>query len=261
MSERKKVALVLGGGGALGCAHIGLIKVLERHNVPIDIVVGTSMGSVVGAGFALGLTFEEMTDLAKKFKTYNFLDMNFDISGLFSGKGVMKAINNFLPDINIEELPKQFACVATDLVSEKAVVLKSGNLRDAVRSSLSIPGVFTPLVKEDMILVDGGVLNNLPEDVAVSMGADIIISCDVLEKFKVIRKPKNMIETIMYSMTLSAKEVQKLKSTHADVVIRPNMAGINPFSFNTEKVELAIKRGERAGIAKIDDILRLINEA
>ena len=258
MIGKKKVALVLSGGAALGCAHIGVIKVLQEYNIPIDIVVGTSMGGVVGAGYAVGLTHEEMADLATNFRTFNFLDLNFDISGMFSGKGVMKTINKFLPEGNIEDLPIKFACVASDLVSEKPVVLDKGPIRDAVRATISIPGVFTPTYDDNKILVDGGILNNMPEDVAVKMGADIIISCDVLDKFKVTQKPKTPVDSIMYSMILSAKEMQKFKSTYANLTIKPNMTGITPFSFTADKSALAIKRGERATRACIEEIKQLV---
>ena len=207
---RKKVALVLSGGAALGFAHIGVIKVLEKYNIPVDIVVGTSMGALIGAAYSAGYSADEMKKVASKFKTIDLFDFNFfNNSGLFSGKGVMKTINRFLPDINIENLEKYYACVACDLLTEKEVVFKSGNLKDAVRASLSIPGFFVPVYMEDKVLVDGGVLNNLPEDVAMEMGADVIISVDVLNKYFLKKKPKGAIDILLYSMNVLTKEVQK----------------------------------------------------
>ncbi len=260
MSDRKKVALVLSGGGALGCSHIGVIKVLEKYGVPIDIVVGTSMGSLVGASYCAGLTVKEMADFACKFKTIDLFDLNFDSSGLFSGKGVMKVINKFLPDVNIEYLDRAFACVATDLYTEKEVVFKIGSLREAVRASISIPGIFVPLKKDDMLLVDGGLLNNMPEDVAVEMGADIIISVDVLEKFKLNKKPKNIIDTLMYSLAVSTKAIQDYKSHHANITLKPDMKDLSQLSFSKEKATIAIKRGEKEAEAHIQEIIALINE-
>lgn len=258
--RRKKVALVLSGGGALGISHIGVIKVLEKYGVPIDIVVGTSMGSLVGASYCAGLSVKEMIDFACKFKTIDLFDFNFDNTGLFSGKGVMKTISKFLPDGNIEHLEKTFACVATDLYTEKEVVFKVGNLRDAVRASISIPGIFVPFKKDDMLLVDGGLLNNMPEDVAMEMGADIIISVDVLDKFKLNKKPKNIIDTLMYSLAVSTKVVQDYKSHHADVTLRPDMKDLSQLSFSKEKAMIAIRRGEKEAMAHIQEIVDLINE-
>ena len=232
MKKGKKVALVLSGGAALGFAHIGVIKVLEKYNIPIDMIVGTSMGSIVGASYALGFSAEEMTEFAGKFKGLDFLDVNLDISGIFSGKGVMRILNQYIPDINIEELNTKFACVAVDLATEKEVRFKEGSLRDAVRASLSIPGIFVPLKKGKQVLVDGGLLNNLPEDLAVEMGADIIISCDVLNKFSMQTTPKHLVDTIMYSMNLCAKIVQGNRTHYADITIYPDLNDIKAFSFN-----------------------------
>lgn len=255
---RKKVALVLGGGGALGCAHIGVIKVLEKYGIPIDIIVGTSMGGIVGASYAVGLKTKEMTEFACKFRTVDFLDINFDSSGLFSGKGVMKIINKFLPDVKIESLPKTFACVASDLYSEKEVVFKTGSIRDAVRSTISIPGFFVPFRMDDKLLVDGGILNNLPEDVAMELGADVIISCDVLAGFKLTRKPRNVLETLIYSMNIATKEMQKFKALHSDVVLRPNMEGLQQLSFTKTKTTLAIRRGVQEAEKHIKEIIDAI---
>ena len=258
MKSRKKVALVLGGGGALGFAHIGVIKALERNGIPIDIVVGTSMGGIVGAAYCAGLSTDEMTNFAQKFKTFDFIDINFDNTGLFSGKGVMKIIGKFLPDVNIETLAKPFACVAGDLISEKEIVFKIGSLRDAVRSTMSIPGVFVPFKKDDMLLIDGGVVNNLPEDVAMEMGADIIISCDVLSGYRVKHKPKSAVDSLFFSMNMAIKEIQKHRSYHADILIQPNLPNMTPFSFGKDNCDLAIRRGDRATTMQMDKILELL---
>lgn len=260
MRTDKKIALVLSGGGALGCAHIGVIKTLEKYNIPIDIIVGTSMGGVVGASYAVGLSTEEMTKFACKFRTMDFFDLNFDSSGLFSGKGVMRVINKFLPDERIENLSRVFACVSTDLYSESEVVFKTGSVRDAVRATLSIPGIFIPFQKDDKLLVDGGILNNLPEDVAMELGADIIISCDVLSNYKVTRVPKTALETLIYSINLATKEMQKFKALHSDISIKPDLSGLNQLNFSKKKTMLAISRGEAEAEKHIKEIIELIKE-
>lgn len=261
MERRKKVALVLSGGGALGFAHVGVIKVLEKYNIPIDIVVGTSMGGIVGAAYSAGVSSDEMYEFACKFRATDFLDVNlFDKTGILSGKGVMKTINKLLPEENIEHLEKQFACVAVDLYSEKEVVFKTGPVREAVRATMSIPGVFVPLKKDGMLLVDGGILNNLPEDVAMEMGADIIISCDVLSTSKLTKVPKNAFVTLFYSINSSTKEIQKLKANHSDVLIQPDLADLSTFSFGADNAKLAIKKGEKAALKKLEQIAQIINE-
>jgi len=256
--ERKKVALVLGGGAALGFAHIGVIKALESYNIPIDIIVGTSMGALVGAAYAAGVSTDEMKKYASKFKTLNFIDVNFNRSGLFSGKGVMKVINKVLPDENIENLPKTFACVACDLITEKEVVFKIGNVREAVRASLSIPGVFVPQYKEDKILVDGGIINNLPDDVALEMGADIIISVDVMKKYHLKSKPKNVFETLLFSINAQTKEVQKLKSCNSDILMQPDTSHLSQVKFGEAVVKKAITIGMSEVKKHIADIEKLL---
>lgn len=256
--ERKKVAIVLSGGAALGFAHIGVLKVLKQNKIPIDIVVGTSMGALIGAVYSAGIDLEEMHKFATKFRALDFFDVNFNKSGIFSGKGVMRAINKILPDEKIEHLNKEYACVACDLLTEKEVVFKSGNLRDAVRASLSIPGIFVPFYLEDKVLVDGGVLNNLPEDVAMEMGADIIISVDVLSRYKLKSKPKNVIESIMYSMNAQNKEVQKLKSCHSDILIKPDTSTLSQMKYGKSSVNKAISIGVKEAKKYIEDIKKLI---
>lgn len=257
--SKKKVALVLGGGSALGFAHIGVIKVLEKYGVNIDIVVGTSIGGLVGAAYCAGVSTETMTKFACKFRKIHFFDVNFNWSGVFSGKGVMKSINKFLSNVKIEELEKQFACVACDLVKEKEVLITSGSLRDAVRSTLSIPGLFVPFYKDDQVLVDGGILNNLPEDIAMKLGADVIISCDVLKYCKIEDRPTSVLETLIYSVNCSTKEIQKLKSYHSDVLLQPNLTGITQMGFVKKDTLRAIKEGEIETEKYIKKILSLLS--
>ena len=256
--DRKKVALVLSGGAALGLTHIGVIKALEKYKVPIDIVVGTSMGALVGSAYCSGLSVKEMTDFACKFNKSNFFDVNFNMSGIFSGKGVMRSINKFLPDKNIEDFKRTFACVSCELYSQQEVVFTSGNVREAVRASLSIPGIFVPVEKDDKLYVDGGMINNLPEDVAVKLGADIIISVDVLSNYKISKKPRNIMDTLVYSMNVMIKEIQKRKKKYSDVLIQPEITGLNQLSFGKANTQTFIKIGAKETEKHIEQILKLI---
>lgn len=258
--RRKKIALVLSGGSALGFAHIGVIDILEKYNIPIDMIVGTSMGGLVGASYVSGLSVAEMTKFACKFKKVNFVDINFNSSGLFSGKGVMKNINKFLPDKNIEDMKIKFTCVACDLLTEKEKIFMSGSIRDAVRSTLSIPGFFVPYAIDDMLLVDGGIVNNLPDDVAKKLGADIIISVDVLKKCKLKEKPKNAISSLLTSINILTKVCQKHKKSCSDIIIEPDISCLTQLSFGKENALKAIEIGRIETEKHINDILRLIQE-
>lgn len=258
--KKKKVALVLSGGGALGFAHIGVISVLEKHNIPIDMVIGTSMGGLVGASYASGLTVKEMTKFACKFKSLNFIDINFNASGIFSGKGVMKNINKFLPDKNIEDLNTKFACVACDLLTEKEIIFTSGNVRDAVRSTLSIPGFFVPYTMGDKLLVDGGIVNNLPDDVAKKLGADIIISVDALKKCVLQEKPKNAIASLLTSINILTKVARTHKKSCSHIVLEPDISMLSQLSFGKNKTLKAIEMGEIECEKRIKEIQKLVEE-
>ncbi len=256
---KKKVALVLSGGSALGFAHIGVLEVLEKYNVQIDIVVGTSMGGLVGASYCSGMKLKDMIDFACKFKKINFVDINFNSRGLFSGKGVMRNINKFLSDKNIEDCDKIFACVACDLLSEKQIVFSSGSIRDAVRATLSIPGFFVPAQIGDKYCVDGGVVNNLPDDVAKELGADVIISVDVLQNYMQKKKPKNALSTLLTSMNILTKVAIDARPKYSDIVIAPNLSLLTQLSFGKANALKAIKIGRLEAEKHIQEILNIIN--
>ena len=207
---RKKVAVVLSGGGAFGAIHVGALKVIEETGIPVDMVVGTSMGSIVGVLYSVGY---DSGDIATMFRTMDWAELFLDREnlrgltlsdrddqntyiykrdfyvrggidprpgGVIRGTNVENTFEYYLQgytdSINfLRDLPRQFACIATNLVTDSAVVLSHGSLVKSIRSSMSIPGVFTPVHMGDMVLVDGGAKNNFAADVARQLGADIVI--------------------------------------------------------------------------------------
>lgn len=211
---RPKVALVLGGGGAKGAAEVGVLKVIERAGVPVDIVVGTSIGSIVGGLYAAGYTAaqldtmfcqQEWISLLTDWKidmstdpyrvedgvTYVFgfpvYDRNSQGFGVIRGTQIEQMLDSMLTRqgcADFGKLPKPFRCVAADFRHAREVVLGKGSVSRAMRASMAIPGVFKPVSYEGMMLVDGGMTNNLPVDVARSMGADIVIAVDLEQKQK-----------------------------------------------------------------------------
>jgi NTE family protein len=175
-----KIGLALGGGSARGLAHVGVILALEAYNIPIDIIAGTSIGAVIGSLYASGATIEQLEEVAlsiKMSKTLFMLDSTFPHSGLISGDHIEKMLNQFaLKDKTFDDLSIYFAAVATDVESGAKVILNQGKVVDAVRASIAIPGIFTPVKYGDYYLVDGGVVDPVPVDVVQMMGADIIIA-------------------------------------------------------------------------------------
>jgi len=178
---KQKVALVLGSGGARGTAHIGVIRELEKRGYEITSISGTSMGALVGGVYAAGKLdeYESWLRSLSKMDIFNLVDFSLSKSGIIKAERVLREIKNFIPDQKIEELPISYAAVVTDFKQKKEVVLTKGSLFEAIRASISIPLVITPVLKSDTIFVDGGVLNPVPTNRVARQKDDILIAVDV----------------------------------------------------------------------------------
>ena len=177
----QSVGLALGGGSARGWAHIGVIRALTEAGIDIDYIAGTSIGSVVGSVFAAG-NIKDLEEVAVRldWKQIAYLfDVVLPKSGLIDGKKVAGFVRNHLRKTNIEELPIPFCAVSTDLNTGDEVVIREGDIIEAVRASISIPGIFTPVRSNGRVLVDGGLVNPVPVSVAREMGADFVIAVDL----------------------------------------------------------------------------------
>jgi NTE family protein len=176
-----KVGLALGSGSARGWAHIGVIRALTEAGIHVDYIVGTSIGALVGAVYASG-GIGNLENVILQFdwkQIAYFFDVVLPTSGLLDGKRISAFIRRHVKEINIEELPIPFCAVATDLGTGNEVILKEGDIIEAVRASISVPGIFTPVKKNGTILVDGGLVNPVPVSVAREMGADFVIAVDL----------------------------------------------------------------------------------
>lgn len=179
--EKQKVALVLSGGGARGLAHIGAIEELEKQGYEITSIAGASMGSVIGAVYALGKLeeFKNWMLTLDKIKVFSLFDFTFSSQGLIKGDKVFNKMKEFIADENIEDLDLPFAAVAVDIIRKEEVIFTKGSIYQAVRASVAIPSVFTPIKKGKALLVDGGVLNNIPVNHVKRTPEDILIAIDV----------------------------------------------------------------------------------
>jgi NTE family protein len=179
--KKKKVALVLSGGGARGIAHIGAIEELLRNGYEITSVAGTSMGAMVGSIYAMGKMeqFRDWLLSLDKMKVFKLIDFTFSSQGLIKGDRVLTEMKKFIEDTRIEELKIPFAAVAADLINKKEVVFTEGSVYDAIRASIAIPTVFTPVKQNKSLLVDGGVLNNIPIDHVKRKRGDILVVVNV----------------------------------------------------------------------------------
>ena len=176
-----KVGLALGSGAARGWAHIGVIKALSEKNIKIDYVAGTSIGALVGAVFASGklLALEDIIIKLDWKQIAYFFDIKIPRSGLIDGKKITNFIRSHINKRMIEDLPIPFCAVTTDIQTGNEIIINSGDIIEAVRASISVPGIFTPMKKDDMILVDGGLVNPVPISVVRNMGADYVIAVDL----------------------------------------------------------------------------------
>ncbi len=182
-SENKKVALVLGSGAARGLAHIGVLKVLEKYQIPIDMIIGCSMGAMIGGAYAAGLNAAQLEEIACETNWLRVVQIlfpkRFQRGGLLDGQRVQEFLISLVGEQKIENLKLPFACVATDVWSGEEIVLNSGSLVKAIRASLSFPFLFKPVKIDDNYLIDGGVVNPIPVSVARDMGAHTVIAVRV----------------------------------------------------------------------------------
>ena len=290
---RKKVGLVLSGGGAKGMAHIGAIKIIEEAGIPIDYVVGTSMGSIIGGLYSIGYTPEQMDSMVRK-QDWGFLlsdqilrkDMNMQereadekyvisvpfnksaiqdlTGGLIKGQNISNLFSEltlgYHDSLDFNKLPIPFACVSENIVKGEEYVFHDGVLSTAMRASMAIPGVFTPVRLDSMVLVDGGVVNNYPVNVAKQMGADVIIGVDVQSELRPANELENAGAILSQLIDLMGQDnyLKNLKET--DVLIKVNVKGYSAASFTKNAVDSLIHRGIVAAKAQQEALMELKKE-
>ncbi|OQY09124.1 MAG: hypothetical protein B6I28_03595 [Fusobacteriia bacterium 4572_132] len=282
--SRQKIGVVLSGGGAKGFAHIGVLKILERENIPIDYIGGTSMGGIIAALYSIGYTTEELENIAKNKNWMEVLndeierkdltmeekmegkktfisipveEWNLKIpSGLISGQKIEIFLHELTWGIfgerKFENFPIPFVCLATDIETGKEVELKRGNIVKALRTTMSIPTIFNPVIKGDKLLVDGMLSQNFPVSNVKKMGADIIIGVDVGKNLSLKKDLDSMLKIIEQAFNLRGIESANNQRKLTDILIIPKLGELSSSSFDQGK-EL-IKLGEKAAEEKIDEI-------
>lgn len=258
VSERPKVALVLGAGASKGFAHVGVIKVLEANGIPIDMVVGTSAGSFVGSLYAYGYSGFDLQGIALSITRGDIVDISIPDKGFIKGDKVEDFINNKIKNTPIERFKIPFHAVATDITTGKEVVFGKGNAGMAVRASCAIPGIFRPVKIGNSTFVDGGVVSPVAVNVARMYGADIVIAVDISGDTS-INTPDSIIETIMKSVDIMYSRIAQNQISKADVVIKPKVSHIGSADF--DKRHEAILEGEKSAQESISMIKELLNTA
>ena len=286
---RKRVAVVLSGGGAKGMAHIGVLKVLERAGIPVDIVTGTSMGSIIGGLYAIGYNANALDSLVrvqdwgyvisdredlsnqslsdrKKQNTY-FINTNLgkkdkNAGGIIKGKNLAELFQQlcvgYTDSIDFtRDLPIPFACVATNIIDNSEYDFHSGHLPQAMRASMAIPAAFSPVRIGDMVLVDGGLRNNFPADIARQMGADIIIGVTVQGPPKVAENLGGTMSIISQIVDVNCKNKYDENLAITDLHFPVDTKGFNAASFTPAAIDTLIRRGEEEAMRHWNQILAL----
>jgi len=289
--KRKKVAVVLSGGGAKGMAHIGVMKVLERAGIPIDIITGTSMGSIIGGLYAIGYNAHALDSMVrkqdwgyvitdkedlrnqslidrKKQNTYGFTtgltigkrDMN--AGGIIRGKNLSELFQHLCMgytdslDFN-HDLLIPFACVATNIVDNSEVVFHNGRLPQAMRASMAIPAAFSPVRIGDMVLVDGGLKNNYPVDVARDMGADIVIGVTLSGKPKTAEDMGGTMSIVGQIIDMNCVNKYEENKAMTDLYMNVDPRSFSTASFTTAAIDSLIRYGEEEAMAHWDELIAL----
>ena len=288
MKKARKIGLALGGGGARGFAHIGILKVLEREGIRPDIIVGTSVGSIVGGALASGMTVNELEERADAFleselylsselkamgdaesgaeqrmsrriqtyfKTKIRLAQALFRPGILPSKDMEGFVNFFIPDIQVEETVIPFGVVATDLRSGECVFLKHGPLRQAILASSSVPGALPPVEVEGRQLSDGGIICTVPAGYAVEYGADIVIAVSIDKDILLSSGLQTAVDIYVRAGEIMGFHLEQHNLKHADLVIRPELGNIHWTDFSQSKELIAL--GEAAARDSLPELRRL----
>jgi NTE family protein len=277
MNAHPKIGLALSGGGGRGLAHIGVLKVLEREGFPVAFLAGTSMGGFIAAGYAAGLDAayleREALRMARWRNLLPLMDRSMPGLGLVKGERLRAYLTEHIGEITFDQLHIPLALVAVDLISGKEVVLQSGVVADAIRATLSLPGVFAPYLVDGRLLVDGGVLNNLPADVVREMGADVVVAidvsadaelgpCDLLEGDDRPALPQalQLFGALRRVVSIMAHQMANYRLAQADpeVVIRPQLDVEITLLSGYLRAQEVIAAGETAAEAALSRLRQVI---
>lgn len=242
-----KIGLALGGGSTLGYAHLGVLRALVEREIPIACISGTSAGSLVAACFAFGMPIEKMIEISKDLNWKKFSRFGYSKLGVNTNLPMAEFITDLLGDVNIEDAKIPLAIIATDIETYEKVVLRTGSLRDAIRASTCLPGFFAPVEVNGRLLVDGGLVENVPLSPLVDMGATITIGVNL--PFSSVRtRPQNVIDVLNNSIgVLLRQNVSNLSA--ADILIQPDTSSFDSSKF--KDVDHIYAEGYAAGMRAI----------
>ncbi|MDR0822688.1 MAG: patatin-like phospholipase family protein [Endomicrobium sp.] len=263
--DRPSIALVLGGGGARGFAHVGVLEIMESEGVPIDLVVGTSMGSIVGALYCSGMSMANVRKLSENIKWGEISNLNIPSlftmlvnEDLLSNEDLEKLLNKNIGNLNFSDLKITLICIATDLNTGERILLREGSVAFAARASATIPGVFKPAAYNQRYLVDGGLYENIPVDVARIFNPDIVIAISVAADISK-NSTSNVFNSLMQAIYIQGKVFDGENISKSDIVISPSVGDVSATELNRSAE--VIRKGFVAGRQSIENVkMVLINK-
>ncbi len=249
---RMRVGLALSGGAARGIAHIGVLKYLEERKVNLCCIAGTSAGSIVGSLYCSGKTVDEMAEIASTMTWKDLVKISIPRKGLIDSSRLLKIIKQHLGDVTFDELELPLLVNAVDLISGKEIIMVEGPVADAVAASCAIPGIFSPVKRNKYLLVDGGLLDNLPTALMNDRNLDHIISVDVGAQSPLRKEPESIFEVLIQSFYVLRRQRDLPAKKQTDTLIEPDLGDIA--FHDTGKVDLLIKKGYEAAQEALADI-------
>ncbi len=254
-TDRPVFALALGGGAALGYAHLGVIQVLEEEGLVPDLVIGTSMGSIVGGYYCAGVPFQGIIEEANRLNIFNLIDWKVGRLGFFEWKKVRRRMKPLLGDLVFADLSPHLLCVATDLKSGEKVVVDDGPLIDGMLASATIPGLYRPVEWKGRLLVDGGLVDEVPVYTAREAGADVVIAVDVSHPL-LDEELKGPFDAMRQAYFIIQMHNVDQRNELADLMIRPDLQGLDFHRFG--EVDDAVERGRRAARESLAEIRAIL---
>lgn len=251
------IGLALGSGGARGFAHISVLSVLEAHNIPLHVVAGSSIGALVGSLYCVGHSPEQIQKLSRHFPLKYWIDYTVPKMGLIAGDKLKEVIRILTKGKMIEDLETPLSIVATNIEKGERKVFNRGPIAEAVRASVSIPGIFVPEKIDGEYYVDGGVIDRVPVSVVKEMGADLVIAVDV-SFHETKQKISSIFDVIAQTIDVMEREILHHRILEADILIRPNVGHYSTTGFaHTERI---LQEGETAARAAVPQILAAIEQ-
>jgi NTE family protein len=254
-AKMPRVGVALSGGAALGIAHIGVLRSLLDHDIPVNSIAGTSAGAIIAACYAFDVPLDRVAEKARGLSWYALSKLSFSALGLVSNAALGKLIHEFLGNVNIEDAKIPLAIVATDIETGERVVFRRGPLTEALMASTCIPGIFVPVKVGDRLLVDGGLVDNLPFSVLPEMGAQVKIGVNV-NRWVSQSKPNNILDVIGKSLEIAIAYRHPLKTN--EVLIEPHLEAFSPSDF--KRADGLMEAGYRAATSEMQAIRGLLKK-